>query len=202
MAGTAANIMVSPARVYISPLSTALPDETTIAADASWGASWTDLGYTLTPVALGVDVETFELEVEQTPNPVAMLQTKQVASFEVTLAELTAANLKYALSSRSTIATVAAAANQHGFDTLKVGGDTQIPYYQIGFEGVQMDASGNKMVRRLIIYKAILTIGGKLEFSKKAPTGIPLSVMAVADTAKTAGEQLFEVQIVTAWKTS
>lgn len=202
MAGTATNIMVSPALVYISATGTALPDETTVAAGASWGAGWTDLGYTLTPVALGVDVETFELEVEQTPNPVAMLQTKQNASFEVTLAELTAANLKYALSSRSTITTTAAAANQHGFDSLKVGGDTQIPYFQVGFEGVQLDASGNKLVKRLFIYKAVLTMGGKLEFSKKAPAGIPLRVTAVADTGKTAGEQLFEIQFVTAWKTS
>lgn len=202
MAGTATNILVSPAQVYVSATGTALPDETTVAAGATWGAGWTDLGYTLTPLAMGVDVETFELEVEQSPNPVAVLQTKQTATFEVTLAELTAANLKYALSSRSTITTVAAGANQHGFDTLKVGGDIQIPYYQIGFEGVQLDASGNKLVKRLFIYKAVLTMGGKLEFSKKAPAGIPLQVMAVADTAKTAGEQLFEIQFVTAWKTS
>ena len=84
--GTAANILVSPAQLYVSATGTALPDETTVAAGASWGAGWTDLGYTLTPLALGVDVETLELEVEQTPNPVAMLQTKQTASFEVTLA--------------------------------------------------------------------------------------------------------------------
>lgn len=140
--------------------------------------------------------------MEQTPNPVAVLQTKQTASFEVTLAELTAANLKYALSSRTAIVTVAAGATQHGFDTLKVGGDIQIPYYQVGFEGVQLDATGNKLVQALFIYKAILTMGGKLEFSKKAPVGIPLQVMAVADTGKTQGEQLFEIQFVTAWKTS
>lgn len=200
--GTAANILVSPAQLYVSATGTALPDETTVAAGASWGAGWTDLGYTLTPLALGVDVETLELEVEQTPNPVAMLQTKQTASFEVTLAEITAANLKYALSSRSTITTTAAAANQHGFDLLKVGGDMQIPYYQVGFEGVALDSSGNKLVKRIFIYRAILTMGGKLEFSKKAPSGIPLQVMAVADTSKTAGEQLFEVQFVTTWKTS
>jgi hypothetical protein len=200
--GTAANILVSPAQVYISATGVALPDETTVVAGATWGVGWTDLGYTLTPLALGVDVETFELEVEQTPNAVAMMQTKQTVAFEVTLAELTAANLKYALSSRSTIATVAAAANQHGFETLKVGGDIQLPYFQIGFEGVALDAAGNKLVKRVFIYKSVLTMGGKLEFSKKAPAGIPLKVAAVADTSKTAGEQLFEVQFVTAWKTS
>lgn len=200
--GTATNILVSPAQVYISAVGTALPDETMVVAGATWGAGWTDLGYTLTPLALGVDIETFELEVEQTPNPVAILQTKQNASFEVTLAELTAANLKYALSSRSSVVTVAAAGAQHGFDTLKVGGDTQIPYYQVGFEGVALDTAGNKLVKRIFIYKAVLTMGGKLEFSKKAPAGIPLQVMAVADTSKTAGEQLFEIQFVTAWKTS
>ena len=43
---------------------------------------------------MGGDVETLDLEVEQTPNPVAVHQTTQNASLEVTLAELTAANLK------------------------------------------------------------------------------------------------------------
>ena len=50
----------------------------------------------------------------------------------------------------------------------------QIPYYQVGFEGVALDSSGNKLVKRIFIYRAILTMGGKLEFSKKAPSGIPL----------------------------
>lgn len=200
--GTAANILVSPAQVYISPVGTALPDETTVAAGASWGGSWTDLGFTLTPLALGVEIETFELEVEQAASPIDILQTKQTAKFEVTLAEITAANLRYALGSTSAVATVAAGAAQHAFDTLKTGGDFKLPKWQLGFEAVATDASNNKLIKRIFIYKAILTLNGKLEFSKKAAVGIPLQVTAIADTAKTAGEQLFEVQFVTGWKTS
>lgn len=60
--GTATNIMVVSAQVYILATGTALPDETSVVAGATWGAGWTDLGYTLTPLVTGVDVETFELE--------------------------------------------------------------------------------------------------------------------------------------------
>ena len=37
------DILVSPAKIWYSPLATALPDETSVAAGASWGAGWIDL---------------------------------------------------------------------------------------------------------------------------------------------------------------
>ena len=200
--GTATNILAAPAAVWISPTGTALPDETTVAAGASWGGSWTDLGFTASPLALGAEIEELELEVEQVPAAVGAIATKRALSLEVTLAEFTAANLKIALAVGNTITTVAAGASQHGFDTLKAGALVTMPVYQLGFEAVAVDASGNKLVKRVFIYKAIPKLGGKLEFSRKSQVGIPLQIMALADTTKTAGEDMIEIQNVTAWKTS
>jgi hypothetical protein len=195
------DIIVSPAALWYSPLSTALPDETTVAAGAAW-ASWTSLGYTLAPVELGFDVETFELEVEQLANPIRRVRTKEVATIETMLAENSAANLKLALASSQSVTTVAAGASQHGFDTLKVGGEVLMPEYQFGFEAVVYDSSNRALIKRVFVYRGTAVMGGKLSYSKKAAAGIPLKIIALADTAKAAGQQLIEVQYVTAWKTS
>ncbi len=69
-----------------------------------------------------------------------------------------------------------------------------LPEYQVGFEAVRLDASNNKLVTRLFLYRVTLQMGGKLEFSKKAAAGIPLKITALADTTKTAGEQIGEFQ--------
>lgn len=200
--GTAANILVSPADIWISATGVALPDETSIAAGAAWGSGWTNLGYTLTPLMMGITIDTFDLEVEQIANPLRSVKTKETITLEVTLAELTAANMKYALAASTAVVTVAAGASQHGFDTLKAGGDVLLPEYQVGFEAVVLDASGNKLIKRVFVYRSTLVLGGNMEFSKKAAAGIPLKVIAYADTTKTAGQQVIEMQFVTGWKTS
>ena len=200
--GTVANLMVSPAEFWISPKGTALPDETSVAAGASWGANWTNLGFTSSPLAMGIERETFDMEVEQIANIVKQIVTKETVDLEVTLAEVTAANLKYAMGASGSITTVAAGASQHGFETLAGGGDVLLPEYQVGFEAVNLDASANKLVTRFFLYRVTLTMGGKLEFSKKAAAGIPLKITALADTSKSAGAQIWEFQRVTTGKTS
>lgn len=200
--GTVGNLMAAPASIWISAKAVALPDETTVAAGASWGAGWTDLGFTAAPLAVAINRETIDMEVEQIANIVKQIVTKDTVDMETVLAEITAANLRYAMSASSAVATVAAGAAQHGFDTLKFGGDILLPEYQVGFEAVRLDASNNKLITRLILYRVTLQMGGKLEFSKKAAAGIPLKITALAETTKTAGEQIGEFQNVTAWKTS
>ena len=88
----------------------ALPDETTVAAGASWGAGWTDLGFTAAPLAVAINRETVDMEVEQIANIVKQIVTKDTVDMETVLAEITAANLRYAMSASSAVATVAAGA--------------------------------------------------------------------------------------------
>lgn len=201
MSGTVANIMVAPARLLYSAVATAAPDETTVAVGAAW-SSWTDLGYTITPLALKYEADLFELEVEQEMSAVRKTRTAEKITFEVTLAELTAANLKLALGSTSTISTTAAAANQHGYEEVSFGGESNLPTYQYGIEGYTSDSSGNLMPVRLFIWKAHAVLTGDVEFSKKDPTGIPVQINAIVDTSQSAGAKLFKFQRVTSWKTA
>jgi hypothetical protein len=197
-----ADILVSPVNLYQSAVATALPDETTVAFGAAWGAGWTSLGYTTAPLALKYDTSLFELEVEQVTSPIKGQKTKETMSFETTLAELTAANLKLAIGSTSTITTTAAGASQHGFEEVNMGGEAILPEYQFGFEGYTLDASNRQLPIRIFIYRATFSLGGSLEFSKKSAAGIPIKITAWADTSKTIGQQVFKLQRVTAWKTS
>ena len=47
-----------------------------------------------------------------------------------------------------------------------------------------------------------MMLSGALEFSKKAAVGIPLKIMALGDTTKSASQIVGELHNVTAWKTS
>lgn len=198
----AADIMIAPANIWYSPLTTAFPDETTVAYGAAWGVGWTALGYTLNPVEMSFELETFELEVEQIANPIKRQKTKETLSIETTLAELTAANLKLALGSTQTITTTAAGAAQHGYEELLAGGEVFLPEYQLGFEGYTLDSQNRQLPVRLFVYRANFVLNGTLSFARKAAAGIPLRVDALADTTKPAGQQLIAFQRVTAWKTS
>lgn len=198
----ASNIMIAPANIWYAPLATALPDETAVAYGAAWPAGWVSLGYTLNPVELSIEIEKFDLEVEQVANPVLRQKTKETFSVETTLAELTGAYLKLGIGSSQAITTVAAGASQHAFETLKAGGEVIMPEYMLGFEGFTLDASNRQLPIRMFLYRANFALNGKLSFAKKAAAGLPLRVDALADTSKTAGQQVIEFQRVTGWKTS
>lgn len=197
-----ADILVSPVNIYYAPYGTAVPDETSVEFNAAWGGAWVNLGYTTAPLSMAWDAEVFELEVEQLTNPVKGMKTKETLSFETTLAELTAANLKLALGSTSTITTVAAGAGQKGYSEFAFGGEVNLPVYAFGFEGFTLDASNNKLPKRIFVYRASFSLGGALEFSKKAAAGVPLKITSWADTTKSAGAQLATFQSVTAVATS
>lgn len=197
-----ADILVSPVNIWQSPTGTAVPDETSVAFGAVWGAGWVSLGYTTAPLAMKYDTSLFELELEQITSPVKGQKTKEALSFETTLAELTATNLKLAIGSTSTITTTAAGASQHAYEEVNMGGEAILPEYQFGFEGYTLDASNRQLPIRLFIYRATFSLGGSLEFSKKAAAGIPIKITAWADTSKTIGQQLFKLYRVTGWKTS
>ena len=197
-----ADILVGPVNIWYSAVGTALPSINTIAVGASWGAGWTNPGLTLTPLSVSYDADQLELEVQQYASPVNIMRNKEKLTLETTLAEFTAANLKTSLSGTGAITTVAPGASIHGSDTYSFGGDITLPQLQWGFETWALDASNNKLPKRVFVYKGVAQLGGKLEFSKASALGVPLKISALVDTSKAAGAQLMQFQIVTAWKTS
>ena len=191
-----ADILVSPARVWYAPVGEANPNVTTIKYGQAWGGNWVDLGYTLEKVSLSYEKEVFKLMVEQTPSALKGVVTAENVKIETILAEMTGANMNLAL--KGTLTTTAAGASQRGFSSVKAGGDVDLQYYKWGFEGLRVDTVNNKLPVRFFFYSGSATLNGSLAFAKNSGVGIPLAVDIWADIAQAAGQQICEIQIVTA----
>lgn len=195
-----ADILLGSASVWVAPVGETEPDETTVLFGSAWGGGWEDMGYTTAPISLSRNVEEFELEVEQITNPVKRIITKEDVMVETTLAEQTAANMAKVLNGTAT--TVAAGASQRGYEQVVSGGASALSQYAFGFEGVYQDAANAQFPVRIFLYIATVSLNGQLQFSKRAAAGVPVQFKALADTAKSSGQQILKWQKVTAAATS
>jgi len=180
------DLLKTDAEVYIAATGTAIPDETSINAGASWGASWTNLGLTNGPLAFKHEKSYFDHQVEQYPGAVARKVTGEICEFEVLLGEVTANNLARALGRNTTdVTTTAAGASQKGYEEFTGGGVFDLDNWMIGFEGKRVLSDGSTQPVRLFIDKCTLHLNGQLTFSARNDdaTGIPLMVKALADTS-------------------
>lgn len=194
------DILVTPAKIYYAPVGEALPDETSVGYGDAWGGNWVDLGYTLEPVSLSYETETFELEVEQITLPVRRVRTKETVMIETSLAEMTATNL--ALVVDGTATTTAAGVGQVGFDEILAGGAVDLSEYAWGFEGFRVTAANVRLPVRVFLYRGQAVLNGQLTFAKGAGVGIPIQVKALPDTTQAAGEQILVIHNVTAVATT
>lgn len=194
------DILITPAKIWKSPVGEALPDETTVAYDASWGGNWENVGYTLEPLSMNFSRETFELMVEQVTGAVKRKVTDEAVTFETVLAEATPDNIQLAIG--GTVSATSAGASQVAFEDLDVGGAVTIDELQWGFEGYYENASGVQFPVRIFVYKATAILNGALTFAKNAAAGVPLQISALSDTGKSIGANKIKIQRVTAAATS
>lgn len=180
------DIIVSPASIWYAPVGTAVPDETTVAVGASWGGSWTNLGYTLEPIQVSLETETFSLTVEQLTIPVRQIRTAMNISFSTVLAELTGTNL--ALVTDGTKVTMAAGVGQKGFDEITVdAGKTDVSLYAFGIEGVRVTNTNVRVPVRVFIPRGSIVSDGDITFAKGAGVGVPVKITALADVSNGTG---------------
>ncbi len=192
---TVADIIISPALVYHAPVAEPLPDDSTVAYGVDWAGNWTALTYTKTPLTMSREISTVEVMVEQSINPLKRFATEERIKLETELAELIPANLLLLM--EGTVTNTPQAAGQTDFDQLDAGGEFNITERQWGFEGKYINAAGDILPVRLFIHRATSVLNGNLVFGKGEQTGIPLLIEALADTGKTAGEQMFSMQVMT-----
>lgn len=190
------DILVSPATIYYAPVGTAVPDETTVAYGAAWGGQWVNLGFTLEPISLSYETETFELEVEQITLPVRRVRTTETVTIETVLAEMTATNLSLVVD--GTVTTTAAGTGQVGFDEIAAGGRVDLSEYAFGFEGFRLTANNVRLPVRFFLYRGNAVLNGQLTFAKSAGVGIPIQIKALPNTSQSAGRQLLVIHNVTA----
>lgn len=174
-----ANILKSGAIVWYAPTTSSIPDETSVAAGASWGAGWARLGFTKEPVKLIIEDEFHEVEVEEYLMAIARKRIGRKARIETVLAELIADYL--ALGIGGTVTTTPAAGAQKAYEDLQAVDDAELDQYMIGFEGIRYDASGNALPIRMGFRICTFKLNGELEFSKRSDdyTGVPLSADAI-----------------------
>lgn len=195
-----ADILLSPATLWVAPVGETEPDETSIEYGDDWGGNWDSVGYTTAPVTLSRNVDEFELSVEQITNPVARLITNETVLIETVLAEQTATNMAMVLNGTSS--TTAAGASQRGYEQVVSGGDPALDKYAVGFEGLYKDSSNNEFPVRVFLHIATVSMNGSLEFSKSSAAGVPIQFKGLADTSKTKGQQMLKWIKVTTEATS
>lgn len=176
------NILKSNAVAWIAPVGTAFPDETTVAAGASWGGSWARWGFTKEPLTLAYESEEHNVQVEEFLGDIDRYKISESAMMETVLSELIADYLTYGMDGAVTV--TAAGASQKGYSELLVGNDAIKPEYAIGFESIRYNASGVALPQRIGFYRCTLKLNGELTFSKKNDdhTGVPLQAIALANT--------------------
>lgn len=195
---SASDILVAEANILYAPKGTAFPDETSVDWNdfASWHANWVHLGYTSEPARMGYTYDTFELEVEQTTQPVIQRKVRERFTIDFVLAQFDGDNL--ALVTGGANVDTAAGAGQKAWSQVKAGGDTNLNEYLFAIEGYRPDSGNTKQPVRIFVHRATLRLNGNIQFSKNAGTTVPVQITGLADTSKTVGEQLFEAHIVTA----
>jgi hypothetical protein len=127
------------------------------------------------------------------------LRVKETGVIETTLAELTAANLNLLMD--GVVTTTAAGAAVRGSEILKAGGKTSITEYAWGFEGLYKLDGTIQLPIRVFFYKGVATLNGQLQFGKRVAAGLPIQITALLDSTKTLGQQMIEIQKMTAKNT-
>jgi len=202
---SASDVLVADARVLWAATGTALPDETTVDWNDSTGAytNWTDftmMGYTLVPTVINYTYETFEVDVQQSASPIKRSRNTERITAATTLAQFDGDLLALILGGTNT--DTAAGASQKGFSEIKAGGNTALAEYLFAIEGYRLDTNNNEQPVRVFIHRGTIRQDGDIPFDKAGATGMPVIIEGLADSSKATGEQLVQIQIVTAPATS
>lgn len=175
------DVIVSPAYIWYAPVGEALPNANTIGAGTAWGGNWKNLGYTLEPVTVGLEQQSFELYVQQSIAPLRTLRTQIDLMFESVLAELTGQNLQ--LATDGTLVTQVASPTNAAMDTITVKGDkTDVSLYAWGIEGIRVTDLNARVPIRMFIPRGSAILNGQMQFAKDQGVGIPIQIKSLVDT--------------------
>jgi len=188
------DIVVSAARLFHSPVGTALPADT-VDVDAAWPTGWVSVGYTLEPVKASYTFDVLEVMVQQEMGTVKRIRIKEALKLGTILAELTAANMALAFAGENTSA--AATTTLAGYEEFSVGGKYELPMAQWGIEGSYVDEEEELRPIRVFVWKATAAAGGELVFNREQVAGVPLEVAALHDRTKAKGRRLLAARRVT-----
>jgi len=188
------DIIVTPCRILYSAVGGTLPADT-VAYDGAWGAAWTELGYTKTPLTVNYEEEHVEHDIQEALAPVHAHISKKTLALETTLAEFTGANLALALNGTQT--DTAAGAGQPEKEEVDMGNSNALTIRQWGFEGQYVDEDGTTHPIRIFLWKGKVLANAELQFAKDDSTGIPLHIDGLMDLTQSSGEEFWQILKIT-----
>lgn len=197
-----ADILIGPGRLYVAPVSTANPDETTVAYGVAWGGSWVDLGDFVegSGIALTLKEDMFKARTEQSTVTKNVVRVMRELIVKGKLAEHSVTNMAYVLD--GTADTTAAGPAQKGYSDIPFGSNSDVNFYKFGIEALRKDANDNNQPVRWFLHKGYFRLAGDVQYSKSGMAGVPIEIEILADGTQSAGEELGILQIVTAAATT
>lgn len=141
--------------------------------------AWAPVGYTDGGVNVTLTVDRGEIRVDQEFEPVLRPATGRTTTFETTLAEFTASNLKNA-AGQGAITTVAAGSGTRGHDDLDVTSTIADVYQSAGLDFLH---PGDNEAFRVFMWKCLVQGGVSAQFNPTDKAAIPFSLNAFPDTS-------------------
>lgn len=157
----------------------------TVAYGTAWATPagqtgvWTEVGYTDGGVNVSLTVDRGEIRVDQELEPILRPATGRTTTFETTLAQFTAANLKNA-AGQGAITTVAAGAGTRGHDDLDISSTIADNYIAAGLDFLH---PGDNEAFRVFVWKALPQGGVSAAFNPDDKATIPFALNAFPDTS-------------------
>lgn len=157
----------------------------TVAYGTDWATppgqtgAWVATGYTDGGVNVALTVDRGEIRVDQELEPILRPATGRSTTFETTLAEFTAANLKNA-AGQGAITTVAAASGTRGHDDLDVSSTIADNYIAAGLDFLH---PGDNEAFRVFLWKCLPQGGVQATFNPQDKATIPFSLNGFPDTS-------------------
>lgn len=179
--GNADNVVVGVGDVYVSPVGTALPTQT--GGVFTFGAGWTNVGYTKDGVEVLYSQEIFEGKVDQELSPVVRMLMGEKMSIKTKLAETTIENIQRAIPA-STLSTAG------GLKTLHMGGGA-LSEIQVAFCGKGgVDELDAEFQRVFILYRSQSDAPVNIGHKANDLTVLDVTWTALADSTKPKGKRL------------
>jgi hypothetical protein len=184
---TASNIVAGPATAYVAPVGTPTPPVTGSSEwPISWTGAWLPFGYTDKGVTLTYTPTVKPYTPDEETSPVYDILTAEKFEIDITLAEVTLANLNYAIAA-SALSTDAVT----GVNKVTAGNGTALGYVSLGIQGPAPVGTnvGPAKGRMLIVQKALVTSAIKYDISRKSVA----LFAAKFEARKIAGQDLFDL---------
>jgi hypothetical protein len=171
VSATVTNLIAGPGTLYVGAFGATEPADSTVATTPS-ASTWTDVGGTQDGVQITVNLDYFELEVDQVVDIPGRRLTKRDVQVKTNMAEATLTNLGVALNG----GTVTASATYSTYDPADNTAATQLTYKAAIFDGwAPQTAAGVSNVRRVVVRKVLSIDNVETSYKKDDQTLFPVT---------------------------